>query len=984
MYAWTGLQPAPGLSDSVPNSASRPPAKFGDRYVVDRELGRGGAATVYVALDAHLGRTVAVKVLRQDVAHVLGHQRFLREIRIASQLRHPNIMPVLDFGETDGMVWYVMPHVTTGTLRDRLDSQTQLRIEDAIRWTAEIADALAYAHDHDFVHRDVKPENILIDGEHAVLADFGIARAMHLVGGDTLTSAGIAVGTPAYMSPEQATGAKDVDGRTDVYSLSCVLYECLTGVQPFVGPNAQSVIAQRFAQAPHPVTSFRSTVPVPVQEAIEDGMNVVPADRLTARELASALGAAYTVSTTVPGRRASRQVPKVEASAGTPRRQRALLAGAGVVAAVTLGVWLKPGGSALSDGKVAVFPVTVTGDAAATQFMAGVPSLIGVALDGIPSLQWIEGTDLLDGAESTDSKTRNAERARAARGAGAGYYIDGTMVTVGDSVSVVMRLVRTETDSIVARARAAARGGANDAPPLALRAVGQLLPRLIATGGTVDLSALSSRKPEAIAAYLLGEQAYRNGRDDEALAKYEEALALDSNLAIAALKAARSARSLFNEAGTRRFVALALARDSLLPGANGHFARGLAHFYRHFADSAVTELQRAAALAPQSAEIQSALGDVYFYQGVDGLRSDSAARVHYRLARATDAKLATSLAHLILLAGRQRDTTGLRMLLAEYGRITVPDTQFVRRAQVTLECQTRGPNSVRWDQLAVSSAPALVQIGKDLAGAGADLTCAKPAAAAVFAKPGQPSRDHFGALLVLNAVAVAQGDTATVRRAASTPMGSALRARNLVVLNAVAEPSLRADAEAAVAAMLPDVARLSPEELWILGVWFAHVGRVADLTVVLAQIEARVAAPPFLADSLMVKSLRARLLLQQGDTTAAVTMLSIVNPDATFQNREWRLFEPRAADNMLLAHIASAQQRHRDVVRIAGRLDQAYAIANLAFLRESLTLRRRSAERDGDVPLVQLLSRRLAALSPSPRQPGDARTSSTHTQGGPA
>jgi serine/threonine-protein kinase len=230
------------------------------RYEIERELGRGGMATVYRAHDTHHERPVALKVLHPELAESLGAERFQREIRVAASLQHPHILSVHDSGNTDGYLWFTMPFVEGESLRDRLTRERQLPVADAVRITREVALALDYAHRHGVIHRDIKPENILLIDGQAIVADFGIARALGSSGGDTLTATGMIIGTAAYMSPEQAAGDKAIDARTDIYSLGCVLYEMLAGEQPFQAPTAQSVIARVMTEMPRPLGSVRSTV----------------------------------------------------------------------------------------------------------------------------------------------------------------------------------------------------------------------------------------------------------------------------------------------------------------------------------------------------------------------------------------------------------------------------------------------------------------------------------------------------------------------------------------------------------------------------------------------------------------------------------------------------------------------------------------------------------------------------------------------------
>ena len=266
---------------SVNDSVDRLASALSDRYRIERELGAGGMATVYLAHDLKHDRQVALKVLRTDLSSGLGADRFVREIRLAARLTHPHILPLFDSGEADGFLYFVMPVVEGESLRDRIRKAKQLSLEEARQIAMEVADALDYAHRHDVVHRDIKPENIMIHDGHAVVTDFGIGKAVTAAAedGDTLTQTGVSVGTPAYMAPEQAAGEDDIDGRCDLYALGCVCYEMLTGEQPFTGATAQAVIAKRFAITPPPVTDIREGIPADVSQAIARLLARAPADR---------------------------------------------------------------------------------------------------------------------------------------------------------------------------------------------------------------------------------------------------------------------------------------------------------------------------------------------------------------------------------------------------------------------------------------------------------------------------------------------------------------------------------------------------------------------------------------------------------------------------------------------------------------------------------------------------------------------------------
>jgi len=264
-------------------------ALAGRGYTVDRVLGEGGMATVYLATDVKHRRQVAVKVMRPELAATLGAERFLREVEIAAQLSHPHILPVHDSGDADGVLFYVMPYVEGESLHGRIQRETQLPVDEALRLAREVSEALAYAHGRKIVHRDIKPANIMLSAGHALVADFGIARA--LGGGAAITQTGFAVGTPQYMSPEQASGAASVDGRSDIFALGCVLYEMLAGEPPFTGPTAQAILTRSMTEAPRSLTTSREGISPAIETVVRRSLTKNPADRWqSAADFAKALG----------------------------------------------------------------------------------------------------------------------------------------------------------------------------------------------------------------------------------------------------------------------------------------------------------------------------------------------------------------------------------------------------------------------------------------------------------------------------------------------------------------------------------------------------------------------------------------------------------------------------------------------------------------------------------------------------------------------
>jgi serine/threonine-protein kinase len=310
-------------------------AAVADRYVIERELGAGGMATVYLAHDVRHDRKVALKVLRPELASILGGERFLSEIKTTANLQHPHILSLFDSGEADGLVYYVMPYVEGESLRDRLTREKQLPVDDAVGIAREVADALSYAHQHGVVHRDIKPENILLHGGHAMVADFGIALAASRSEGSTrMTETGMSLGTPHYMSPEQAMGEREITPKADIYALGCVLYEMLTAEPPFTGATAQAIIARVMTEEPRSLTLQRKTIPPHVEAAVECALQKLPADRF-----ASAAAFAEALSGHGPALPATRAAAAALSGGSRMWRRRFMLATAVALAALAVAAW---------------------------------------------------------------------------------------------------------------------------------------------------------------------------------------------------------------------------------------------------------------------------------------------------------------------------------------------------------------------------------------------------------------------------------------------------------------------------------------------------------------------------------------------------------------------------------------------------------------------------------------------------------------------
>jgi serine/threonine-protein kinase len=433
----------------VSETSDRLQRQLEGRYRVERELGRGGMATVYLATDLKHGRQVAIKVLDPELAAAIGPERFKREIEIAARLHHPHILTLFDSGEVGGLLYYVMPYVAGESLRARLERERQLPLEQAIGIAREVADALSYAHSQGIVHRDVKPENVLMQGGHALLADFGIARAWSAAPGAALTATGMTLGTPAYMSPEQAAGSKDLDARSDVYALGCVLYEMLAGQPPFTGATAEILVRQHVAAAPPDVTIARPGVPARVAATIRSALAKSPADRpRSAAQFADALIDNPTVPMT-----GARTAPTALA-APTAQSRRAFAIGAALAALAVLVVagWLAlrggghtPSAPATGAGhartEIAVLPFqNLSADAQHAYFAGGLQDELLTQLSQVASLKVISRTSVM-GYEHTSKplKTIAAEL-------GVGSIVEGSVQVQGRRLRVTVQLIDAATD----------------------------------------------------------------------------------------------------------------------------------------------------------------------------------------------------------------------------------------------------------------------------------------------------------------------------------------------------------------------------------------------------------------------------------------------------------------------------------------------------------------------------------------------------------
>ena len=482
-----------------------------DRYLLERELGRGGMATVYLARDVRHDRLVALKVLLPELAYALGPERFVHEIRTTARLDHPHILSVFDSGEAADLLWYTMPWVEGETLRKRLDREGQLRVDEAIRLTREIADALEYAHQHGVIHRDIKPENVLIAGEHARVADFGVARALAAAGANRLTETGMAVGTPTYMSPEQAS-AEEVDGRSDQYSLACVLYEMLAGEPPYTGPTAQAIIAKRFADPVPSIRRLRGGISESVDAAIRTALAKVPADRFdTVGQFANAL--------VMPG---PNQASKLDS--GRRRRLAFLASGAALIAGMVALATRHTSDDSVE--RVAVYPLTNrTGNAGLDALGSLSSDWIAQAVARVPGLELVSMPSvMIDASAANAAKTGPDSLGMAA---GATTVIWGSIYRTGDSVRLVAKLSDVARGSLLASVEATAPAAS---PETGVQLLAERVSTAVLTSrsrDTVEMLMRSSRPPTFAAFQAFAEGMANLGLGSAAPA-FHRAVALDS------------------------------------------------------------------------------------------------------------------------------------------------------------------------------------------------------------------------------------------------------------------------------------------------------------------------------------------------------------------------------------------------------------------------------------------------------------------------
>ncbi len=650
-------------------------AALADRYVIERELGAGGMATVYLAEDLRNHRRVAVKVLREDLGASIGPERFQREIEIAARLHHPHILPLYDSGAAGGFLFYTMPYVEGESLRARLDREGELPVADTVRILREVADALAKAHAQGVVHRDIKPDNVMLEDRHALVADFGVAKAVSDASGAAgITTVGVALGTPSYMAPEQAAAEPNVDHRADIYAFGVLAYEMLTGEPPFTGKSAQQILAAHMTQAPAPVSSRRQSVPEPLAGLIMQCLEKKPADRWqSADQIVTRLESIATPS----GGMAPTQAVAGLKAVGTRSPAIRWLGVAGVAVATILAIWALvlrgKGGPALDSNLVAVLPFRVaSGSTDLAYLREGVVDMMATLLTGegataraADPASVIAAWRKRGASETADLDAAGTEAL--ARDLGAGRVLAGSII--GDESKLTIRASLAAVGSRAEPLQATVEGPADSLSSLLRNLAGRLLAQSAGIAADQSAGLLTGSLP-ALRAYLLGQAEYRKGSYDRAIIQYTEALQADSSFALAgagltsangwigiappemARLAQRTAWRGRDRLGVKE---RALITASL--GPNGPDP--------DYLSKTLEAREQATAVAGDRAEAWYLLGDSYMHEG--GLLGveDALVRAEQGLRRALERDSLDSgvLSHLLMLAARRMDTAEVKRIV---------------------------------------------------------------------------------------------------------------------------------------------------------------------------------------------------------------------------------------------------------------------------------------------------------------------------------
>jgi eukaryotic-like serine/threonine-protein kinase len=926
---------------------------LGGRYVVEELIATGGMSSVYRGFELGSGRKVAIKVLDPGWGVTVGADRFLREVSIVSRLDHPNVLPLIETGQAEEFLFAVTP-LADGSLRDRLAAGGPLPIHDVLEITEQIGRGLAHAHAQGVIHRDLKPGNILFRDGVAVLADFGIAKAMADVEASRLTKSGASVGTPAYMSPEQAAGEKRIDARADLYSLGCVLFEMIAGEPPFAGPSERIVLARHIAERPPSLSVARPDVPAAIVRTVEKALAKTAADRQSSVE-------EFIRDLTDPDAKPLKHV-------GRSRFWLRTVTSGGAIAAAGAVFWLtSSNASELSQNKIAVFPLATLGiGPTRTQDGAGVAYLIEAALERAEPLRLIDATSRLTASELQDPQTIGSKNAiKIARGLGAAFYVAGVVQGHRDSTTVILRLVDVRGDSLVLQASAT---GPTEVPlhQLGIDAAKMLLPRLIDPGLVVDLGPLRDRKAAAVALWWQGEREYRRSKFTSALDLYERALREDSALAIAAVKGAQAANWIHAGERGRALVELALRNESMLPKRYVLLGRGLEAYFAGSADSAAARFRQGLSLDPDWWEPAVALAEVYYHLLPSGEVSDSLSREYFAAGLAADTA-SPALFHLTEMSLREGRIREADRLLERF-ESQDPDVLLIGQLRMMRACIS-DPGSYDWSAAVARSPLEVMLTAKALTVGAYQVKCAEGALRSVINASNAGASERWGAFLGLQGILIATGRSREATLLIDSVAARTGLARSLFVLGAIAGAKMETPA-----AELEVFARqrfgesyegvVNTESLWILSVWLQHVNDQERLGRVNALIQARAARPT--ADSrerAFGAAAHARTVMQ-ADTSRGIELLSQL-PSGTAAALSWGFGDALGPERLTLARTLLRRGEFRAAMQAASVFDHAQPIMFVEFVPASLAVRLQAAEALGATAAAEQFRARLKALDRS-------------------
>ena len=916
-------------------------AALAERYAVDRELGRGGMATVYLARDLKHDRLVAIKVLRPALAESLGPGRFLREISIASRLLHPNVLPVHDSGDAQGLIFYVMPYVAGESLRDLIGREGQLPVEQAVRIAQEVARGLKHAHAEDVVHRDIKPENILLESGQAVIADFGLARAIHASALDDLSSSGLAIGTPSYMSPEQVTGRDQIDGRSDVYSLGCVLYEMLAGEPPFSGPSAQAIAAKHLHLPPPPLRTVRPSVSPDLVAVIERALEKVPGDRFqTAEEFRQALAYAEQPVEQKPQRSLSRWL----LAGGLVAVLLALLA----IAATT---WRRQNVATSPVGLVVV-PFERSSLPSDSLEAAGADphTVLADALAWLPGVRPIDGTRLVKGNQDWHGLPL-PELLRGARGLGGRYLLTGAISPMnpisGSRVTVDLYAVNDGERLIRAEKMAPPGQLAAALGQLALESARALMPRegSALSSGAALFSVTSSA--EAVGYLRQGQQKFWAADYDGAASALRRAVEADSacGLAYHRLSVAQLWNHDFAEA--LRAADAGLSRGKQLSPRWLSLLQAQRHYALRQGDSAAAAFQRTVLNYPEDIDGWLGLGDVLFHFAgmAPNIPMDAERALVEVVSR--DSLFAPIYDHLADLAFLKGDAKAARRYIQR-----LPPGDFLRRAREAALTLRFGPAVDRratLEELRDADRQTLSELVHLLTHGSSDLALVDTLAGFLMQPDRTPDDRRRGAeyrLAALSALGRPEEGLAIWRSGNSQELdGWVLQAYFAgYPVNSAAEPML-SSARSMVSRQAIDSTSSPATELIQALQGLVHratlQGDSSEVMRVLSLVgsagSGRDRSDPLIPA--LTASLQGRLAILAGDTAGAINLLTQSVDRSLWPYTDFFPLSGMAPQRLLLGRLLATQGQVQGAKRWLGSFSNSWAIGDLLFVAPARQIR---------------------------------------------